>query len=195
MAIKAAPGERYTIRRQVFRILGAGFDVYDAQGQPIGYCKQRALRLREDMRVYTDRSESTELLRISARQIIDLGATYDVKLPSGETIGSLRRKALKSMLKDEWHIMDPSGRQIAVLVEDSMFKAIVRRFVDFGALLLPQRFSMTDGNGTRVATFRQHFNPIIYRLGISVHADHAELDDLMVLATACLLAAIEGRQG
>src|SRR5687767_6851826 len=105
MAIKAAPGERYTIRRQFFRILGAGFDVYDAQGQPLGYCKQRALKLKEDMRVYTSRSEQTELLRITARQIIDLGATYDVKLPTGEIIGSLRRKAMKSILRDEWHVL------------------------------------------------------------------------------------------
>lgn len=195
MAIKAAPGERYTIRRQVFRILGAGFDVYNAQGQPIGYCKQRALRLREDLRIYTDRSESKELLRIAARQIIDWAATYDVCLPTGEVIGSLRRKGLKSVLKDEWHIMDASGRQIAVLLEDSTFKALVRRFVDFGALLLPQRFSLTDGNGTRIAWYRQHFNPFVYRLGVSVLTDHDQIDDLMILAAGCLLAAIEGRQG
>lgn len=194
MPVKAAPGERYTIRRQVFRIFGAGFDIYDAQGQPVGYCKQRALRLKEDLRIYADRSEQRELLRIAARQVIDWAATYDVLLPSGDVIGSLRRKGVKSILRDEWHVMDASGRQIALIIEDSTWLAVVRRLHEVGAMLFPQRFHLTDGNGTTIASFRQHFNPFIYRLGLAIHADHQELDDLMVLAAGCLLAAIEGRQ-
>lgn len=194
MAIKAAPGERYTVRRQVFRILGAGFDVYDASGVQVAHCKQRAFRLKEDMRVFTDRSQQTELFRITARQVIDFGATYDVRLPSGDLIGSLRRKGLKSLLRDEWLVLNPSGEQIATLKENSGWLAIARRIHELAAVLSPQKFSMTTTGGAQIASFRQHFNPFIYRLGIGIHADDETLDDLLVLAAGCLVAAIEGRQ-
>jgi hypothetical protein len=194
MAIKAAPGERYTVRRQVFKILGGGFDVYDASGVPVGYCRQRALRLKEDLRVFTDRSQQTELFRITARQVIDFGATYDVRLPSGDLIGSLRRKGMKSIIRDEWLVLNPSGVQVATLLEDSGWLAFARRFIDLVSLISPQKFSLTTAGGAHVASFRQHFNPFVYRLGIGIHADDEVIDDLMVLAAGCLVAAIEGRQ-
>lgn len=83
MPVLPASGEKYTIRRKVLKIFGAAFHIYDAQGQVIGYCKQAAFKLKEDLRIYTDESMQRELLRISARHIIDFGATYDIKPPKG----------------------------------------------------------------------------------------------------------------
>lgn len=194
MASTARPGERYTIRRQIFKILGAGFHVYDAGGRVVGYCTQRAFKLREDLRIFTDDSRSAELMRIQARSIIDFGATYDVALPGGERIGSVRRKGLKSLLRDEWVVLDAFGSEAAILREDSGVLALLRRAVDFGALLAPQRFSLVRADGTPLATYRQHFNPLIYRLGVTIHTEDETVDDLMVLAVGCLIAAIEGRE-
>jgi hypothetical protein len=199
-----APGkEIYTIRRQVLRFFGAGFDITGEGGTPIGYCHQKAFKLKEDMRIFTDRTKSQELLRMKSRQVIDFGATYDVFLPSGEQIGSLRRKGLaSSFIRDSWLVFDSGGRVIGALKEDSTFAALVRRFVDLAALIFPQKFNLrrtdaagkVDDSAPPIATFRTHFNPFIYRLSIAVHAEDAELDDLMLLATGCLIAAVEGRQ-
>jgi hypothetical protein len=195
--------ELYTIRRQVLRLFGAGFDITGAGGAPIGYCEQKAFKFKEDMRIFTDRTKSQELLRMKSRQVIDFGATYDVFLPSGEQIGSLRRKGLaSSFIRDSWLVFDSAGKTIGALKEDSTFAALVRRFVELAALIFPQKFHLrrTDASGKvndslpPIATFRTHFNPFIYRLSITVHAEDADLDDLMLLATGCLIAAIEGRQ-
>ena len=80
MAFTPAPGEKYTIRRKVFKVFGAGFHIYAADGQLAGYCKQKAFKLKEDLRVFTDESQSDELFRISARSIIDFSSTYDAAL-------------------------------------------------------------------------------------------------------------------
>jgi hypothetical protein len=45
-----------------------------------------------------------------------------------------------------------------------------------------------------VARYRQHFNPFVQRLSIAVLRDDPQLDDLVILAAGCLVAAIEGRQ-
>jgi len=66
------PGaERFTIRQKVFKIFGAAFHIYDQSGNVIGYCKQKAFKLREDLRFYTDESLSSELFSMRARSILD----------------------------------------------------------------------------------------------------------------------------
>ncbi|HYF13878.1 MAG TPA: hypothetical protein VD971_02265 [Phycisphaerales bacterium] len=197
MAVIAAPGEQYTIRRKVFKILGASFHVYDAEGHVIGFCSQKALKLREDIRIFTDESMRTEKLRMTTRAIIDFGASYDVVLPDGSSVGSLRRKGLTSIFRDSWRVFGPDNTEVASLIEDSAFKAIIRRSHDVFSLI-PQTFHITAADGTRIATFRQHFNPLIYRLGIAIDRSKlngAGISEPLVLAAAALIAAIEGRQG
>lgn len=194
MPIKAKPGEQYTIRRKVLKIFGAAFHVYDEQGSVVGYCKQKAFKLKEDIRLYTDESMSEPLLTLAARSIIDFGATYDITMPDGTQIGSLRRKGLKStILKDEWLIFDHEGNEIGMLKEKSLLMAFLRRG-DLSAFF-PQRYEFFKSNSEEpVAAVRQHFNLFVYRLGLSVLQDDQELDELLLLGATCLIAAIEGRQ-
>lgn len=197
MAFQPEAGETFTIRRKVLKIFGAAFHIYDAQNQVVGYCKQKAFKLREDMRIFTDESCSKELFRISTKQIIDFGAGYTVtRSHDNQVLGILRRKGLKSMLRDEWHVLDEAGAQIGIIKEDSGILAILRRLDDLGAMLAPQKFNVTAMDGTPVARFRQHFNPFIYRLGVSyAEGGDAKMSRQLVLAAACLVSAIEGRQG
>jgi uncharacterized protein YxjI len=194
MANPHAQSEQYTIRAKVFDLVPQFF-VTDAQGQMAGYCRQKLFKFREEIILYTDRSRETELLRIKARQIIDFGATYDIKLPNGQAIGSLRRKGLKStFVRDEWMVFDEHGAQIGTLQEDSAFRALVRRFVDYAAVFMPQKFHLRDSSGAEVAVFRQHFNPLVFKMSVAVVNDHEQLDDLMLIGIGVLTAIIEGRQ-
>jgi uncharacterized protein YxjI len=196
LAFNIRPGESYTIRRKVFKILGAAFHIYSPQGGLMGYCKQKAFKLKEDIRIFTDESCSKELLVIKARSMLDFGATYDVMFPDGAAVGSLRRKGLTStFLRDAWMVFDAGGQHIADLREDGSVLALARRYIDFVSFISPQRFTMARADGTEIAKFRQHFNPLVYRLSIQVLRDDPELDDLVILASGCLITAIEGRQG
>ncbi|MCC6661527.1 MAG: hypothetical protein IT437_11645 [Phycisphaerales bacterium] len=195
MALDIKAGEAYTIRRQVFKIFGAAFHVYDPAGAVVGYCRQKAFKLREDIRIYTDETCATEFIVIKARSIIDFSSTYDVTLPDGTSLGTLRRKGLSStFFKDSWQVFAPGGEHLADLKEDSGFMAVLRRLHEVVALFSPQRFTLARVGGAPVAAYRQHFNPFIYRLSIATFADDPDLDDLMILAAGCLIAAIEGRQ-
>jgi hypothetical protein len=195
MAFTALPGEQYTIRRKVLKLFGAAFHVYGPGGNVVAFCKQKAFKLKEDIRLYTDESCSTEMLVIKARSIIDFGATYDVTLPTGESVGSLRRKGLAStFLRDSWLVFDGAGKQIAELKEDSGFWSFARRYIELVALFVPQQFRLITSDGREIANFRTHFNLFVYRLGIAIKADDPNLDDLVILAAGCLIAAVEGRQ-
>lgn len=152
----------------------------------------KAFKLREDIRLYTREDKAEELLTIKARQIIDFSATYDVVDPAtGQPVGALRRKGMKSMVQDEWEIFDPHGIPIGVIQEDSLILALIRRFA---TNLIPQKYHGTV-QGDQVFTFHQNFNPFTLRYELDFSADVMDkLDRRLGIAAAVLLCAIEGRQ-
>lgn len=185
--------DQYLVRRKVFKILGEAFHIYDTQGNVVLYSKQKAFRLREDIRLYSGEDMQQELLRISARQVIDFGASYDVfDSSTGELTGTLRRKGFRGILRDKWLLFDSSGAEIGFIEEDQMVLALVRRFV---TNLIPQTFSIHLG-GQQVAQLRQRFNPLIAKLELDLREDpDRRLDRRLAIAAALLISAIEGRQG
>lgn len=186
---------RYTIRRKVLTVLGASFHVCDPHGTLVAFCRQKAFRLREDFRFYAGDNTREELFRVHARHIVDFSATYDVRLPDGSTIASARRKGFSSLMRDSWIVLDADGREYARFEEDTHEMAAMRRFLPFVAVFFPQEFRVTRiEDGQRIATYRTHFNPWVYKLSVGIHLQDDTLDDLALLALGCLVAAIEGRQ-
>jgi uncharacterized protein YxjI len=187
--------QKYVVRRKVIKLLGGAFHVYDANENVIGYSKMKAFKLKEDIRLYTGEDMTNELLTIKARSIMDLGTTYDVVDPrTQQKVGALRRKALKSMIRDEWAILNPRDQEVGLIQEDSTGLAIIRRFVDLAAYFIPQKYFVTL-NGVPVANFSQNKNPFVYRLTVDMTPDATGMfDRRLAIAAAILLAAVEGKQ-
>ena len=181
----------YYLRRQVLALTGK-FRLYNPQGELVLYSEQKMFRLKEDIRLYSDESKSQELLYIQARQIIDFSAAYDViDSLSGLRVGMLRRKGLRSMVRDEWQVFDAAEQQFGVLIEDSLNLALLRRLL---LNLLPQNYDLIS-NGSRLADIRQRFNPFRYELDLDFREDTARrLDRRLGVAAGVLLGVIEGRQ-
>ena len=182
----------YLLKRQVFAVTGK-FRIYDPSGNLVLFSEQKMFRLREDIRVYADEAKTQEMLTIKARQIVDFSAAYDVvDCATGEKVGALRRKGLRSVLRDEWQVLDASDAVIGRLFEDSLGLALLRRLL-LGSFL-PQNYDLSLGTD-RVADLKQRFNPFAYQLDIDFRMDSArKLDPRLGLAAGILLAAVEGKQ-
>jgi hypothetical protein len=184
----------YTIRRKVFTVAGAKFHIYDPAGQLVFYTKQKAFKLKEDIRLFSDENMAEELLVLQARTVIDFGVTYDVfDSVTQETVGSLRRKGMKSMLRDEWLVFDPDGREVGVIKEDSTGLAVLRRMHEVFSLILPQAHHL-EMDGQTVGTYRQNRNPFVHKTMVELANGDSGLDRRLGIATGVLLSAIEGRQ-
>ncbi len=183
---------RYMIRKKFFKLFGGAFHIYDADGNVAFYSKMKAFKLKEDLRIFTSEEMNQEVLSIKARNILDISATYDVTdSATGQKVGALRRKGLKSILRDEWLILDAQDQEIGNIQEDSMLLALVRRLL---SNLVPQRFQGSVG-GAPVLAFRQRFNPFIAKIDLDFSVDTGgKLDRRLGIAAAVLLCAIEGRQ-
>ncbi|MCE5190588.1 MAG: hypothetical protein LLG08_02290 [Actinomycetia bacterium] len=188
--------ERYVVRRKVFKLAGGAFHVYDPQGMLVAYSEQKAFKLKEDIRVYADESKTRELLVIQARQVIDFSAAYDVTDSTTRAkVGALRRRGGRSILRDEWKVLDPSDAEVGTIIEDSMGWALFRRML---TNLVPQKYDVFFPDvttGQKIANMDQQFNPFVYKLDVDLSTDPAKrFDRRLAVSAAILLAAIEGRQ-
>lgn len=185
--------DRFSARKKFISFLGQRFYIFDHQVQLIAFVKQKAFKLKEDIRVFSDESMTREILAIQARSIIDWGAAYDVlDRTNGESVGGLKRKGWKSaLLSDEWVMMDAQGQQVGTIKEDSVLMATIRRHV---IAIVPQTFNfIVDGN--TVGTAVQNWNFFLPKMQVDFTSDAGKrVDRRLALAAVVLLMAIEGRQ-
>ena len=184
--------DQYRARRKVLTLFAPKFHIYDAFGNLVAYVEQKAFKLKEDITVFADEAKQRPLLRIQARKVIDFSAAYDVTdVSTQQKVGALRRKGLKSLLRDEWVLLDATERPIGLLQEDSQLLATLRRFL---TNLIPQRYHLWL-DGQEAGRIQQRFNPFVLKLDVDLRADTGRrLDRRLALAAVVLLLAIEGRQ-
>lgn len=186
--------KKYLAKKKLLKIFGGQVKVFDESGDNLlFFVKQKAFRLKEDISIYSDDSKSKELLRIKTQSIFDIMGTYDVTdSASGQQVGALRRKAWASLARDTWEILDANGNSFGQVQEDSLVKALLRRFLL--GVLLPQSFTVTVG-GQVVGELKQTFNPFVPQYRVDFSMDSAgTLDRRLGIAAVVLLQIIEGKQ-
>jgi hypothetical protein len=164
------------------------------------YVEQKRFKLREELIGYADASKTRQVLRIKARQVIDLGATYDVTGPDGEAIGLFRKDFGGSFLRSTWHVHAASGEPLATARERNLLVALWRRLVDLvplvGELLsllpIPYHFDFRRGDAllgglTRRRTIRDR-----YVLDLTGDPERT-LDRRLAIALAVGLDALQSR--
>ena len=187
--------DHFVAQKQVFKMFGGAFRLKTPDGKLLAYSKQKAFKLKEDIRVYADEEMTQELLYIQADRVIDFSAAYRVTdSQSGEHIGSLRRKGWSSVFRDKWELLDPEGNVRGQVIEDSGWKAMARRMVDWAGFFLPQTYNLQVDDET-VATMKQNFLGIPPKFTVDLSLDTSgRLPRPLAIATVILLLAIEGRQ-
>ncbi len=194
-------------RRKFWKLFGAEITVTDPSSeQVVGFIKMKAWTLREDVRLYNDKSKSKEILRIGARNIIDFGATYDVfDSPSNQQIFALRRKGLKStFVRDHWDMADSDGNKFGSVQETSNQLALARRWLEllpFGEIVglvfafIPQSYAIyvNDVSGTPVVagTILHRKNPFIVKMALDTTASQPDVDSRICIAVVALLTVID----
>lgn len=159
----------FHICKHVLTFAGAKLEIYNAQEQILLFSKMKAFKLKEDIRIFSGEDMQEEFLSIHARTVLDFSATYDVTdSKTGEKIGALRRHGMKSILKDEWSILNTNDNQIGLIQENNLILALLRRFIR----LIPQSFKV-EMNGTTVGEFKQNFNPFVVKLNLDFAAPFA----------------------
>lgn len=191
MDFAALQGLNTLFIKQRLTLMVNRYEVWSANqtGTPttmVGFVEQKRMAMREQVTVYADESRRTVLTGFKARQVIDLGATYDVTDHAGAPIGTFQKDFARSLLRSTWHVNQP-GLPTITGAERSLLLAILRRFSDI--FFLPYHFDFTAAGAPAFAVEKQWGIRDMY----TVHIHNPQLDRRLVIAMAVALDALQSR--
>ena len=180
------------IVRQRIRLMVNQYEIHavSPDGREAGvlaFAQQKRMAFKEQVTLYTDDTKTVPVLGFKARQVIDLGATYDVTDANGAPIGVFRKNFKESLLRSTWHLQQPGYAEM-VGRESSLPVAILRRFVD-SLSWLPYNFEFLIGDRPAFSVVKKW--GIRDRYVVTIH-DPA-IDRRLVTAMAVALDALQSR--
>lgn len=183
--------DRFVAQQKIFSFVPQ-FRFLDLNGNILAFLRQKVFTWKDEIRVYTDETQTMELLYIKARKIIDWGTAFDVTDSiNQQKVGALKRRPWKSLLRKEWTILDANDQEIGKLQEESMLLATIRRYV---TNIIPQSYSF-EISGRPVGTARQNWNLFAPKMEVDFSSDpEKKFDRRLAAAAIVLLMAVERRQ-
>ncbi|MGW6736651.1 hypothetical protein [Streptomyces sp. NPDC055013] len=189
--------ERFTIRQKttfmVNRYVVAETLPDGSEGRVLAFAEQKRMTLKERMTFYTDESKNRVLFTAQARQVLDVGAVYDVRDATDNLVGTFRKKFAASLLRSTWEL-DQSGSVAALGQERNRVVAVLRRVwellpLDLVPFVWPYHFDFTSGDKQVMSVDKK----IGLRDRYLVDVASPDLDLRLAIAQAVALDALQSR--
>jgi hypothetical protein len=84
--------------------------VTDAAGRTVLYTRQKLLKFKEHVEIWTDRTQATRLADIKANKIIDWSARYTATDTLGMELGSVGRRGWRSLWRAHYEVFNPGDQ-------------------------------------------------------------------------------------
>lgn len=177
---------RYRIVRPLWSIFERSFRVFTMDGQLLMRVKRPLFKLREEFTVFSDEAQTRPLLRMKSRQMVAINFSYEITdAVTGESLGAVQKRGLRSLLRDKFLIFDADGNEIGHMEEQGA--ALLRRFVP----LLTSKHEVVF-HGRRAAFIRQIFRFFTKEFEVELAPEAG--DPRFVLACALLALMAEARR-
>lgn len=181
----------YRVRKKVASIATKYF-IEDQNGNMLGFTKQKMMKLKEDIRIYSDKKMKQELFQIRQTQIVDTWGSYAViDTASGQCVGNIKRLAGASLVASEYLLMDPQGQQIGRVFEKAG-KGAMRRFIPGGGLI-PQTVYLEFG-GQVCGEIKQKFKIIGDIWEVDASCVPPNLDRRVLIGSMLMMSMIERKK-
>ena len=101
-------GLQYPLRLS-FKILAIASQatMTDATGRTVLFTRQKLLKFKEQVEIFTDSSRTTRLAEIRANKVIDWSARYHATDASGIDVGSVGRRGWRSLWRAHYEVFNP----------------------------------------------------------------------------------------
>ncbi len=182
----------YRVRKKVMALAGK-YWIEDYQGNQLGFSKQKLMKLKEDIRIFSSDKMDHELFQIRQQQIVDAWGTYSViDTASNVCVGQLKRKALKSgLVADEWHLCDANGQPYGRVYEETS-KGLMRKFLPGGGLI-PEKVIL-EVQGQPLTEIKQQFKVVGDIWEVDCSGVPPQFDRRVLLSSMLMMAMIERKR-
>ncbi len=187
-----------------FKLLALASQIYirDANGNLIGYVKQKLFKLKEDINVFADESQSNLLFNIKADRVIDISARYNFTSSSGQFIGSIKRQGMRSIWKANYEISDANNQQVLQIHEENPWTKVFDALIGevpvvgmFTGYLFNPAYLMSRTDGSPILHLQKQPAFFESKYLLTPQAQLSDNQETLVLLSSLMLTLMERRRG
>jgi uncharacterized protein YxjI len=187
-----------------FKILAIASQIFvhDANGSPIAYVKQKLFKLREDIDIYADQSQTQLQYNIKADRIIDFSARYTFTDSRGSALGAVKREGMRSIWKARYNVFDGSGAQVMKITEEDPWAKIadalfgeIPIFGFFSGYLFHPKYLITRMDDREVARLEKQPAFFESKFQLTSLGSMSAAEEQLVLLSFLMMALLERGRG
>lgn len=182
--------------------LASQIRITDASGQMLGYVKQKMFKLKEDIRVFTDDTQTNQVFGVKADRILDFSAKYNFTDRSGAPVGSIRRKGMRSLWKAHYEICDERDNLVMEIREENGWIKVVDALIGevpvlgmFTGYLFNPAYLINRVGGQTVARLQKQPAFFEGKFQLTQQAQMSEIEEARVLLSVMTMTLLERRRG
>ncbi len=171
--------------------------ITDASGNLVMYVKQKALALKEDVRVFTDEAQQQLLYQIKADRRIDFSARYTITAADGRVVGVLQREGMRSLWKATYNVLDGMGNQIGLIHEENPWMKVLDGLlseIPFVGMFINPAY-LVDVRGTTGLYLKKEPSFLERKFTIEQRGPVGEEEEEVLLASIIMMMMLEGSRG
>ena len=174
---------RYLVKRPFFQFFDRRHEVFTPDGQMAMRTFSPLFKLRDELTIFADEAKTQPLIFLKQRRVIELSTQWDVTdAVTGESMGSLRKRFMKSLVRDQWDILGVDGAERGRVIETG--HSFLRRLFP----ILPSSHDIEVG-GRVVAHIKQRFRFFTKEFELDLSPALGAIDTRFALA--CTLLALQ----
>jgi hypothetical protein len=186
-----------------FKVLALEAKIYitDADDHQIAFVKQKAFKLKEDIRIFTRENQKDLLGMIAAQNIIDIGATYDLRDENQLSIGKMKQHGLRSFVQARYDVFVDEQLKLTVTESNPVAKFIdnlVGSVPIIGIIsnyVLHPKYSVADSRDKPLFVLKKRPSFFERRFQIDAFNDVDDLTEKQALLAMVLTALLQGDDG
>lgn len=174
----------------------------DVTGRSVGFVHQKALKLREQIEVFSDETRGRLMYTIQADNILDFSGRYRFRGAMGTDFGCVRRHGLVSMWKAHYTIEDPTGRELFTIRESNPWTKVFDSLLSevpilgmFTGYLFHPAYDVTDAMGNHVMQLAKQPSFFERSYSIASLGSVSPEDEVRILLGLMMMILLERSRG
>lgn len=178
--------------------------VVDAEGNEIFYIEQKALAIRESVKVFNNEKDKELLYTLQANQVIDFGATYSLlNAKNDKKLGTVRQEGVRSLFQASYQVTDASGKDAFTIVQSNPMIALLDSLISIipfaelvsGYILNPTYSISTTSSKKPLLEMKKKPSFFESSFEISKKSEVSEEEELLLLLACMMVVQLEKNRG
>ena len=187
-----------------FKLLALASQIHirDADGNLIGYVKQKLLKFKEEINVFADERQMQRLFTIKADRVLDFSAKYNFTDSYGNVIGAIKRRGMRSIWKANYEIYDSADNQNLQITEESawvkVFDAIIGEIPIVGMFtgyVFNPAYIVSRTDGTPIARIEKQPAFFESQFKLEKKIEFSEEEEIRILLGVLTMTLLERARG